>query len=45
VSALTKLVDHCVWANGEWIAFVTEHFREDDFCMARISHILLGEQA
>ena len=45
MSTLRKLVDHNVWANGEWITFVDANFPSDDFLVTRLSHILLGEQA
>ena len=45
MSTLSKLVDHCVWANAEWIAFVADNFPSDEYLVTRMSHILLGEQA
>jgi uncharacterized damage-inducible protein DinB len=42
---LDKLVDHCVWANGEWIGYAAQAFPADEFVMVRLSHILLGERA
>jgi uncharacterized damage-inducible protein DinB len=45
MNTLNKLVDHCVWANGQWIGFVAEAFPGDEFPVVRMSHILLGERA
>ena len=45
MNALKKLVDHCVWANGEWITYAAKEFAGDDFVLVRLSHILLGERA
>lgn len=42
---LPKLVDHCVWANGQWLDFLAESFATDDFLMRRMAHILWGERA
>jgi uncharacterized damage-inducible protein DinB len=45
VNCLTKLVDHCLWANDAWIGFIAEHAPSDTFAITRMSHILLGERA
>ena len=42
---LTKLIDHCMWANEAWIGFVEDNFGSDDYLLTRMSHILLGQQA
>jgi len=45
MSALSRVIDHCVWANGQWITFLGDVFPEDEFGLLRMSHILLGERA
>jgi uncharacterized damage-inducible protein DinB len=45
MNQLTKLVDHCVWANELWIRTIVENWSSDEFLVARMSHILHGEQA
>jgi len=42
---LSKLIDHCVWANENWIRFIDDSFASDEFLMKRMAHILLGERA
>jgi uncharacterized damage-inducible protein DinB len=45
MTPLSKLIDHCVWANENWIRFLAEGFASDEFLMKRMAHILLGERA
>jgi uncharacterized damage-inducible protein DinB len=45
MSTLDKLIDHCNWANSEWISYAAQLFPADDFVLVRLSHILLGERA
>jgi hypothetical protein len=45
MTSLTKLVEHCVWANEVWIRFIGERAASDEYAITRMSHILLGEQA
>jgi hypothetical protein len=45
MNSLTKLVEHCVWANDSWIHLIAEQAAPDEYAVRRISHILLGEQA
>jgi uncharacterized damage-inducible protein DinB len=45
MTCLEKLIDHCLWANEAWIAFIAEHAASDEYARTRMSHILLGEQA
>lgn len=42
---LAKWVEQTKWANTQWIDFVEDHFREDEFLLKRLAHIFLGEQA
>ena len=42
---LHKAVKHCGWANARWIEFIAAMNGADQYTVARVSHILLGEQA
>jgi len=42
---LSKLIDHCTWANQAWVRFIADAFRSDEYLLQRMSHILLGERA
>jgi uncharacterized damage-inducible protein DinB len=44
-NTLSKLIDHCVWANEQWIGFLAQNFSSDDFLLKLMAHILLGERA
>ena len=45
VTPLSKLIDHCLWANENWIGFLAANSSSDEFLMKRMTHILLGERA
>ena len=41
---LSRVVQHCVWANESWIGFLDER-ASYPYAITRMSHILLGERA
>jgi uncharacterized damage-inducible protein DinB len=42
---LSKLVQHCIWANSTWVALLARETTSDEYLARMMSHILLGEQA
>lgn len=40
VTPLSKLIDHYVWANENWIGVLAVNFSFDEFLMKRMAHSL-----